>query len=225
MTSHPKHWLAVTFGACALVAVAVFPDLSRVEASPPGPSPEAQETRDWWNERNCRLVSLEGAWSAETSEGFARLRPDAEDCAVALLSVHSGQVSHYPVSEEGEVVFAHGWIMVNPHDQATLPLPVQVGDSSATCTEGRASRILNRRFIERIVWHEGGHWQHEVAPDLAGHQFSLVAGEAEDGSQATFEVFFSLSGAAMTFADDDGGLCVSQFEDEDGYSALCICLP
>ena len=153
------------------------------------------------------------------------MRPDAEDCAVALLSVHSGQVSHYPVSEEGEVVFAHGWIMVNPHGQATLPLPVQVGDSSATCTEGRASRILNRRFIERIAWHEGGHWQHEVAPDLAGHQFSLAAGEAEDGSQASFEVFFSLSGAAMTFADDDGGLRVSQFEDEDGYSALCICLP
>ena len=59
-----------------------------------------------------------------------------------------------------------------------------------------------------------------IAPGTLG-----THAHAEDGSQASFEVFFSLSGAAMTFADDDGGLRVSQFEDEDGYSALCICLP
>lgn len=75
----------------------------------------------WWNEDLARILHIEGLWSTSTAGEFVRMRPERDlDCRIELLEVLTGEVHSYALDRSGEVVLAHGWIMINQRDRLTL---------------------------------------------------------------------------------------------------------
>jgi len=210
---------AALIGAGAVLAA--FTALSAWPGPSAGPSAAGVVgAHEWWNEDWCKLLSLDGAWELETEGAAVRLRPEHDDCHLALLSVVSGQVVDYPMTTAGEVVLFGGWVMVNQLDRLTITAPSPPGAGAADCHEdGVVTNHLNRAKVERIAWTGGGGW---VCEDLQAEGF--VFARALAGAEGSVALY-SYSGAVDHYAGEAGGtLRVTQYDYAgEGRGSLCVC--
>lgn len=125
-------------------------------------APEVRET--WWNEEWARLVGLQGSWSVDSHADRIVMRPEGILSRIEVLARLTGRLHSYEFEGKGEVVLAHGLIMVS----TALPCLI----SGAPGREAYAFKDLNglgddfnQALVEALEFHGTTEWSAEFPPE------------------------------------------------------------
>lgn len=129
------------------------------DADPAALDPASEPVETWWNEEWARFVGMEGSWATDTSSAHTVIRPEGRYCRVDLLARLSGRLHSYGFGPEGEIVLAHGWIIISPDRRCSISASVVGAEAELQATRGVHGSEANQSYVESFELHGLNEWK------------------------------------------------------------------
>lgn len=160
--------------ASLLVGTKLLPPVAARSSSSPSTATGTRRVADepaevWWNEDFARLVNLEGSWSMESRADRIVFRPGGLSSRVDLLAMLTGRIHSHEFQERGEVVLAHGFVMIATDRPCSISQTPEVDGYSEAELMKQGEAWSNKSWFESLELHGTEPWSLELPPEPERH--------------------------------------------------------
>lgn len=183
------------------------PASSGPSGQPPGASAQGTEPVEiWWNQEWARLIGMQGSWKVEALDTHVVLRPEGKNCTLEVFARLTGGLHSYEFQETGEVVLAHGWIMIA--QAAACQLSGEVAGQLSTGGGWGRYGFSRKPFVESVELRGLEQWElklpsNETELSVLVHRYvsekettaltvTMISGDIEERSGRAGERFLVL---------------------------------